>query len=79
MAHTPDTAVALPVDVSNAVATFGTQYGFIERPTHRNTLQEQAKFEVFGHGWADLSETGYGVTLASAYKYGYSVEENTMR
>ena len=28
---------------------------------------------------ADLSEPGYGVSLASAYKYGYAVEGNTMR
>lgn len=74
-----DPRVALPVDISSSVATYGTQYGLIDRPTHRNTTQEQAKFEVFGHGFADLSESGYGMTLASPYKYGYSVEENTMR
>jgi hypothetical protein len=28
---------------------------------------------------ADLSEVGYGVALASEYKYGYAVENNTMR
>jgi alpha-mannosidase len=40
---------------------------------------EQAKFEVCAHMLADLSEIGYGVTLASDYKYGYAVENNTMR
>ena len=72
-------AVALPVDISSPSATYGTQYGLVERPTHRNTTQDQAKFEVFGHGCADLSENGYGVTMTSAYKYGYAVEGNTMR
>lgn len=28
---------------------------------------------------ADLSEVGYGVALVSDYKYGYAVENNTMR
>nr|XP_019042681.1 hypothetical protein I302_08386 [Kwoniella bestiolae CBS 10118]OCF21611.1 hypothetical protein I302_08386 [Kwoniella bestiolae CBS 10118] len=69
----------LPVDIHAPNATFGTQYGLIERPTHRNTTFEQAKFEVCGHMFGDLSEPGYGVTIASDYKYGYAVEGNTMR
>nr|XP_018263421.1 uncharacterized protein I303_03290 [Kwoniella dejecticola CBS 10117]OBR85579.1 hypothetical protein I303_03290 [Kwoniella dejecticola CBS 10117] len=70
---------ALPVDIHSANATYGTQYGLIERPTHRNTTIEQAKFEVCGHMCGDLSEPGYGVTIASDFKYGYAVEGNTMR
>nr|XP_019002605.1 uncharacterized protein I203_05090 [Kwoniella mangroviensis CBS 8507]OCF66066.1 hypothetical protein I203_05090 [Kwoniella mangroviensis CBS 8507] len=70
---------ALPVDIHAPNATYGTQYGLIERPTHRNTTFEQAKFEVCGHMCGDLSEPGYGVTIASEYKYGYAVEGNTMR
>ncbi|OCF39360.1 hypothetical protein I317_06845 [Kwoniella heveanensis CBS 569] len=69
----------LPVDIHAPSATYGTQYGLIERPTHRNTTTEQAKFEVCGHMCGDLSEPGYGVTIATDYKYGYSVEGNTMR
>ena len=39
--------VALPVDVHSAYATYGTQFGVVERPTHRNTTIDQAKF--FGY------------------------------
>jgi alpha-mannosidase len=28
---------------------------------------------------ADLSDVGYGISLVSDYKYGYAVENNTMR
>nr|XP_019011845.1 uncharacterized protein I206_03951 [Kwoniella pini CBS 10737]OCF50626.1 hypothetical protein I206_03951 [Kwoniella pini CBS 10737] len=70
---------ALPVDIHAPNATYGTQYGLVERPTHRNTTIEQAKFEVCGHMFGDLSEPGYGVTIASTFKYGYAVEGNTMR
>lgn len=71
--------VALPVDIHAPNAIFGTQYGLIERPTHRNTKPDQAKFEVCAHMIADLSEAGYGIALSSAHKYGYSVEGNTIQ
>lgn len=74
-----DIAVALPLDIHSAYATYGTQFGVIERPTHRNTTIDQAKFEVCAHGFADLSEAGYGVAIACRDKYGYAVEGNTMR
>ncbi|WWC71170.1 uncharacterized protein I206_105123 [Kwoniella pini CBS 10737] len=70
---------ALPLDIHSSTATYGTQFGIIERPTHRNTSIDQAKFEVPAHMFADLSESGYGVSLISNYKYGYAVEGNTMR
>lgn len=74
-----NSAVALPVDIHSTLATYGTQYGLVERPTHRNTTLDQAKFEVCGHMLGDLSETGYGVAIVSDHKYGYAVEGNCMR
>ena len=71
--------VVLPLDLHCPHATFGTQFGLIERPTHRNTPYDQAKFEVCGHMFGDLSETGYGVALSSDHKYGYAVEGNVIR
>ncbi|WWC96371.1 hypothetical protein V866_003239 [Kwoniella sp. B9012] len=70
---------ALPLDIHSSTATYGTQFGLIERPTHRNTPIDQAKFEVPAHTFADLSESGYGISMVSDYKYGYIVEWNTMR
>ena len=69
----------LPVDVTSTHATYGTQFGVLERPTHRNTPQDQAKFEVCAHMFADLSGPDYGMTICSKDKYGYSVEGNSMR
>ncbi|MBO5790650.1 MAG: alpha-mannosidase, partial [Clostridia bacterium] len=59
-------------------ATYEIQYGHIERPNHRNTSWDQAKFEVPAHKWADLSESDYGVSLLNDCKYGYSAEGNVM-
>jgi alpha-mannosidase len=55
-----------------------TAFGAVARPTHRNTSWDQAKFEVPGHRWADLSEPNYGVSLLTESKYGYSAHQNVL-
>ncbi|MFT4414800.1 alpha-mannosidase [Fredinandcohnia humi] len=71
--------VAFPVDIRTTEATYDIQYGNVKRPTHWNTSWDMARFETVGHQWADLSETGYGVSLLNNSKYGYDIKENTMR
>lgn len=60
-------------------ALYDIQFGYVERPTHYNTSWDMAKFEVCGHKWADISETGYGVSLLNDCKYGYNVYDNAMK
>ncbi|GAA97820.1 glycoside hydrolase family 38 protein [Mixia osmundae IAM 14324] len=69
----------LPTTLRADSARFETQFGFISRPTHRNTTWDAAKFEVCGHRFADLSEATYGIALLTDCKYGYAVEGSTMR
>ncbi|MBO4367948.1 MAG: alpha-mannosidase, partial [Clostridia bacterium] len=45
-----------PVDIFQNKATYDVQFGNVERPTHRNTSWDVAKFEVCAHKWADVSE-----------------------
>lgn len=71
--------VAFPLQVRSRTATYDLPFGNIERPTHRNTGWEQAKFEVCGHKWADMSEGNYGVALLNDCKYGYDAKENVLR
>jgi alpha-mannosidase len=71
--------VAFGVQVRATEATYAIQFGHLKRATHRNTLWDFAKFEVIGHQWADLSEYGYGVSLANDSKYGYAISGNTLR
>jgi alpha-mannosidase len=71
--------VAFPLTVRTRTATYDLPFGHIERPTHRNTSWEQAKFEVCGHKWADLSEGDYGVALLNDCKYGYDARDNVLR
>lgn len=71
--------VAFPVDVHQSRANYEIQWGEIERPTHRNTTWDYARFEVPAQKWADLSESGFGVALLNDCKYGYDIRDNVMR
>ena len=55
------------------------QFGYIRRPTNRNTEVEKAKFEVSNHKYTDLSETRYGACVLNDCKYGISVKDSQMR
>ncbi|MDP4097143.1 alpha-mannosidase [Paenibacillus sp. P96] len=70
---------AFTVDVRATEATYDIQYGNVKRPTHWNTSWDYARFETVGHQWADLSETGYGVSLLNDCKYGHDIKDNVMR
>ena len=71
--------VAFPLSAHNNNATFEIPYGSIERPTTRNTLAEQAKFEVPAVHWADLSDARHGFSLLNDCKYGYDAKGNVLR
>ena len=70
---------SFPVDVMSPTATFDVQWGNVQRPTHRNTSWDWARFETCAHKWADLSEGNYGVALLNDCKYGYDVLDNVLR
>ena len=69
---------AFPVNVHTDSATFDIQYGYVRRPTHRNTSWDMARFEVAGQKYADLSNHERGVALINNCKYGHKVHENVL-
>ncbi len=71
--------VAFPVEVLSPIATYEIQWGNVQRPTHRNTSWDWARFETCAQKWVDLSEGGYGVSLLNDCKYGHDVRDNVMR
>jgi alpha-mannosidase len=71
--------VAFPVEILSPTATYEIQYGAVERPTHRNTSWDWARFETVAQKWVDLSEGGYGVSLLNDCKYGHDIRDNVMR
>jgi alpha-mannosidase len=60
-----------PLAVRSPRATFETAFGVVERPTHRNTSWDEARFEVPAHRFADLSEPGFGIALLNDGRHGH--------
>jgi alpha-mannosidase len=71
--------VAFPVDILSPSATFEIQWGNVQRPTHRNTSWDWARFETCAQKWVDLSEGDYGVSLLNDCKYGHDIQGNVLR
>lgn len=68
--------VSFPVNIMSPTATYEIQWGNIERPTHRNTSWDWARFESCAHKWVDLSEGDYGISLLNDCKYGHNILDN---
>ncbi len=67
-----------PFELNATRATCEIQFGAVERPTHRNTSWDVARFEVCAQRWVDLSEGDYGVALLNTGKYGHSLHDNVL-
>lgn len=70
---------AFPVEILSPTATYEIQWGNVQRPTHRNTSWDWARFETCAQKWVDLSEGDYGVSLLNDGKYGHDIHDNIMR
>ncbi len=72
--------VAFPVAVRADEASYEVQFGHVRRPTHMNTPQARAMFEVCAQRWADLSDGDeYGVALLNDCKHGYDIHDGVLR
>jgi alpha-mannosidase len=71
--------VTFPVTVKSREATYEIQFGHVQRPTHQDTSQARAMFEVCAQRWADLGEHNYGVALLNDCKHGYDIQGSVMR
>lgn len=71
--------VAFPIDILAPQATYEIQWGNVQRPTHRNTSWDWARFETCAQKWVDLSEGDYGVSLLNDCKYGHDIHKNIIR
>lgn len=63
--------VSFPTTLRSDYALYDVPFGTVSRPTHTNTSNERAKFEVPAHRWVALADSHVTVALCSDSKYGY--------
>ncbi len=71
--------VNFPLSVASDFATYEIPFGAITRSTNPQTEAEQAKWEVPGLRWADLSDPHFGVSLLTDCKHGFDASPNHLR
>lgn len=69
---------SFPVRVHADQVNCDIQFGYVKRPTVRNTMIDYAKDEICAHHYIDLSQPDFGVALLSDSKYGFSALYNTL-
>ncbi|MFK7959573.1 MAG: alpha-mannosidase [Phycisphaerales bacterium] len=70
--------VAHDVDVRTTHAEIEVPFGAERVPTSRRTETERMGFEVCGHRWISLSETGFGVAMLNDGRFGHAAEGQRM-
>ncbi|MDU0347872.1 alpha-mannosidase [Actinomyces sp. MRS3W] len=65
--------LAFPLDLMADVSTSEMQFGHVQRPTHRNTSWDAARYEICAHRWIHVAEAGYGVAVLNDSTYGHDV------
>jgi alpha-mannosidase len=78
--HESETALsmAFPLDLRTDTARCDVQFGAVDRPVHRSTSWDDAKFEVCAHRFVDLAEHGFGVAVLNDGRYGHGLDGSTV-
>jgi len=70
--------VAFPAAVHATTASHEIQFGYIDRPTHHSSMEDEVKFEVCNHRWTAVADASHGAAVLNDCKYGINVEGSTM-
>ena len=70
---------SFPTAVRPPTARSGIQYGWVDRPAHRNREADAAMFEIPAQGYTALTDARRCVAVLSGEKYGYDVLDGRIR
>ena len=65
--------LVFPCELLAQTSTAEIQFGHVQRPTHRNTSWDEARYEICAQRWLRVAEGGYGVSVANDSTYGHDV------
>jgi alpha-mannosidase len=65
--------LAFPVAILADRAASETLFGHVNRPTHRNTSWDEARYETVAHRFVHVEEPGAGIVIANASAYGWDI------
>ena len=67
-----------PTQIQSNSARFGTQFGHIDRATHRNTSWQEAQFEVPSHDWMSIGDGARSIAVLDDGIFGKSAHGGTL-
>ena len=70
--------MAFPFDVRSESAVCDVQFGVVNRPTHRSTSWDAAKFEVCAHRFVAVAEPEFGAAVLNDGRFGHSIHDGTI-
>jgi alpha-mannosidase len=71
--------IDFPLDIRADSAACEVQFGHENRPTHRNTTWDDAKFEVCAQRWVDYSEPAFGAAVLNDGRHGHALQDGGVR
>jgi alpha-mannosidase len=71
--------LAFPLALRTLTASSEIQFGHVQRPIHRNTSWDVARFETVAHRWIHVGEPGFGVAISNHVVYGHDVKNDRSR
>lgn len=70
--------VLFPTGIRARMARVGTQFGFLDHSTHRNTSWDAVRYEIPGHDWMEISQEGRCLAILDDGIFGRSLDGGTM-
>ncbi|HAS56104.1 MAG TPA: hypothetical protein DEF61_04680 [Firmicutes bacterium] len=70
--------IFFPLNFDCEYAQFDIQFGNLSRKMKPRNSFEEAKYEVYGQKWVDMSSSDFGLAILNDCKYGYGIKDGVL-